>query len=154
MTRFAIVENHFVVNVAIAGASQGDNWIASDVAGPGWVESGGVLTAPAEAPTPPPDPRIWWIDEGPFMDRLGMDALTIAASSDGVCKAVNRMVSGRKYIDLKDQRVADMLGLLALNSQPAADPRFPGSGPMTPDKIGVILTTPTVEDERHVKGLG
>ncbi len=109
-----------------------------------------VIDTPVQ---PPEDPRIWWIDVGPLKDRLGMDALALAASNDGVCKAVIEMLNGRKYGDLKDLRLANLLGLLAANNQPAADARFPSSGPMTPAKIAVILTTATTEDERHIKGL-
>ena len=38
-------------------------------------------------------------------------------------------------------------------AQPAAQPWAPGSGPMTLEKKAAILTTPTTEYERHVKGL-
>ena len=63
------------------------------------------------------------------------------------------MVEGRKYIDLKDPRIAAMMGVLIASGQPAADPVWPGSGPMTAAKRDTILNTPTTEAERHIKGL-
>lgn len=104
-------------------------------------------------PPPPPDPRRWWIDVGPFKDRLGADALAIAASSHDACKACIEMLNGRLYIDLAGPQVAALLGMLSATSQPAANVIFSGSGPMTPAKITTITTTPTTEAERHIKGL-
>ena len=104
-------------------------------------------------PPPPPDPRRWWIDVGPFKDRLGADALAIAASSHDACKACIEMLNGRLYIDLAGAQVATLLGMLAATTQPTANVIFAGSGPMTPAKILTITTTPTTEAERHIKGL-
>jgi hypothetical protein len=46
--RYAIVEDGVVVNVVEAEEQDPEpsGWIASDEAGPGWTESGGVLSAP------------------------------------------------------------------------------------------------------------
>ena len=119
--------------------------------GAAWVD------VPYEAPPAPPesaeDPSIWWMDVGPFYDRFGSDALAIAASDHGACKAVQTLTSVRKYIDLKDLRVAAMIDMLIATGQPVAQPWAPGSGPMTPEKKAAILTTPTTEYERHIKGL-
>lgn len=102
---------------------------------------------------PPENPQIWWIDEGPFKDRLGMDALAIAASTHDACKGVVGMLSGRQYVNLKDPKTAMMLDILIATNQPAANPIFPGSGPMTPTKKTAILNAATTEFERHIKGL-
>lgn len=102
---------------------------------------------------PVEDPRLWWMDVGPFYDRFGSDALAIAASDHGACRAVQTLTGVRKYIDLKDPRVAAMIDMLILTAQPTAQPWAPGSGPMTPEKKAAILTTPTTEYERHIKGL-
>ena len=99
------------------------------------------------------DPRIWWTDVGPFYDRFGPDALAIAASENGACKAVQTLTGVRKYIDLRDPRVASMIDMLIATNQPEAQPWAPGSGPMTPAKKAAILETPTTEYERHIKGL-
>lgn len=100
------------------------------------------------------DERIWWIDVGPFKDRLGMDALAIACSNHDACKATKEMLYDRKYIDLKDPRISMMLDILISTQQPAVNPMFPGSGPMTTTKKEAVLNTITLEKERTVKNLG
>ena len=102
---------------------------------------------------PPEDHRRRWVDVGPFKDRLGMDAPAIYASTHDACKGVVGLVEGRKYINLKDPRIAAMMQVLIATAQPAASAVWPGSGPMTAAKRDAILNTPTVEDERHIKGL-
>ena len=116
-----------------------------------WVEL--PYLAPPAPVEPEADPRLWWVDVGPFYDRFGTDALAIAASDHGACKAVQTLTGVRKYIDLRDPRVAAMIDMLIATAQPAAQPWAPGSGPMTPAKKAAILTTPTTEYERHIKGL-
>lgn len=101
----------------------------------------------------PEDPRIWWIDVGPFYDRFGPDALAIAASDNGACKAVQTLTGVRKYIDLKDPKISQSIDMLIALSQPTAQPWALGSGPMTVEKKNAILNTPTTEYERHIKGL-
>lgn len=101
----------------------------------------------------PENPQLWWIDVGPFRDRLGMDTLAIASSTHPVCLGVKEMLYDRKYIDLKDQRVSQLLDILIATNQPAASAYFPGSGPMTLVKKDLILNTPTTESERTIKGL-
>lgn len=112
--------------------------------------SGGVFVAP---PAPPPDARRWWVDVGPFKDRLGMDAPAIYASTASACRGVVGMLEGRKYINLKDARIAAMLDVLIAAGQPVADATWPGSGPMTSTKRDAIVNTPTTEAERYLKGL-
>jgi len=115
-----------------------------------------VYVTPPEEELPeslPENPELWWIDVGPFRDRLGMDTLAIAASTHPVCLGVKEMLYDRKYIDLKDPRVAQLLDILIATAQPTANVYFPGSGPMTLIKKDIILNTPTTENERHKKGL-
>lgn len=107
-----------------------------------------------EPEQPAEDPLVWWVDVGPFYDRFGPDALAIAASEHGACRAVQTLTGVRKYIDLKDPRVADMIDMLIATGQPTAQPWAPGSGPMTAEKKAAILEAPTTEYERHIKGLG
>lgn len=111
------------------------------------------MTVPPAPPPPPPDPRLWWVDPGPFKDRLGMDALAIGASNNDACKACIAMLNGRLYVDLKGAQAASLLDLLIATGQPAANPIFAGSGPMTLAKKAAILNTPTTDAERHIKGL-
>ena len=63
------------------------------------------------------------------------------------------MVEGRKYIDLKDPRIAAMMGVLIAVAEPAVNPVWHGSNPMTAVLRDQILNTPTTEYERHIKGL-
>lgn len=138
-------ENGEVINTIVAdGAFMEEHH-------PGRHRVAAVQPEPLEAPQ---DSRVWWLDEGPFKDRLGMDAPAIYASSHDACKGVVGMVSGRKYIDLKDPRIAAMMNVLIATAQPATNPVWPGSGPMTVAKRDAILNTPTTEYERFIKGLG
>ena len=103
--------------------------------------------------TPVDDPRWWWIDVGPFYDRFGIDGVAIAASDSGACRAVQTLTGVRKYIDLKDPKVAQQIDMLIGLQEPKAVAYLPGAGPMTAAKKAAILTTPTTEAERHIKGL-
>ena len=130
---------------------EGEPWPNWD--GTAWIAV--PYAPPPEQPDPEPveDPRLWWVDVGPFYDRFGVDALAIAASDHGACKAVQTLTGVRKYIDLRDPRVDSMIDMLIATAQPAAQAWAPGSGPMTADKKAAILNTPTTEYERHIKGL-
>lgn len=102
---------------------------------------------------PPPEAALpasaWWLYPGPFKDRLGMDALALAASSHPACLAAREMLAGRLYVDLKNPRTSMLLDMLIAAGQPEAHPMFPGSGPMTPAKKAAILDTPATEAERY-----
>ena len=139
--RYEIIENDVVVNTIMADAEFMSATFAE-----------GSYRAVPEPPAEP-DPRLWWMDVGPFYDRFGADAVAIAASDNGACKAVQTLTGVRKYVDLKDPRIGQMIDMLIATAQPAAQPWAPGSGPMTVEKKEAILTTPTTEYERHVKGL-
>lgn len=112
---------------------------------------------------PPPVPPSWsdpalkpeyhWIDTGPWRDRFGIDWLAITASDNALCKAAAQLWIDRKYINLKDERNAQVLDALIATNQPAANVLFAGAGPMTPAKKAAILNPVTTEYERHVKGL-
>ena len=147
MNRYALVSGGIVQNV-VESAEPIDAWTeCPDAVSPGWLFADGTFMEPED------DPRIWWIDIGPFKDRLGMLAPTIYASNHDACKGVVGLVEGRKYIDLKDPRIAAMMGVLIAVAQPAVNPVWPGSGPMTAAMRDEILNTPTTEYERHIKGL-
>ena len=144
---YEIIKDGEVVNRIVAES----DWVAENL------EPGTYREVPPEPPAPEPpkveDPRVWWVDVGPFYDRFGPDALAIAASDNGACKAVQTLTGVRKYIDLKDPRVAQMIDMLIAVQQPAPAAFAPGSGPMTEAKKAAILNTPTTEVERHIKGL-
>ena len=109
--------------------------------------------APLSWSDPSLDPRYSWIDTGPWRDRFGMDWLAITSSDNALCKAASQLWIDRKYINLKDARNAQVLDAMIATAQPAANPLFPGSGPMTLAKKTAILNPVTTEYERHVKGL-
>lgn len=142
MPRIEILDGETVVNTIVADAAFAEA-----------MHPGAWRLAEEQTSPPAEDPRIWWTDVGPFYDRFGPDALAIAASDHGACKAVQTLTSVRKYIDLKDLRVASMIDMLIATGQPVAQPWAPGAGPMTAAKKAAILTTPTTEYERHIKGL-
>jgi len=97
----------------------------------------------------PEVPSDWWIDVGPFIDRLGMDGPAIGASSIDACRGAMAMLTGRKYVDLKGAQIQAFLGVLMATGQPTANATFPGSGPMTQAKIDVILGTKPTDYEKH-----
>jgi hypothetical protein len=97
------------------------------------------------------DPKIWWIDVGPFKDRFGIDMFAIASSDNPICRAVKESLYDRKYVDLKDPKVAMMIDLLISGAQPSASSVFTSASPMTQAKKITILNTPTTEAERSVK---
>ena len=121
----------------------GGPWVeAPDHVGPGWTWDG----ADWAAPVPVALPRQ--LSVGAFKDRLGMDALAIAVSTHPVCVAVREMLYDRKLVDLDRPDAAAFLGMMASAGQPEANPLFPGSGPMTPEKIAAILGAPIQDRER------
>lgn len=97
--------------------------------------------------------EYWWIDVGPFKDRLGVDGMAISVSSNDVCRAVLAQIQDRKYIDLRSPHLSAALDLLIAHGQPEANATFPGSGPITAEKKAMLLAPPTLETERFVKGL-
>lgn len=71
-----------------------------------------------EPPAPEPEPPVWewYIDIGPFTDRLGNASAAIDLSTEPGVVVIRNDLARRKWIDLKDQRVID--ALLYLSGQP------------------------------------
>jgi len=88
------------------------------------------------------DPRYHWIDVGPFMDRFGAKAVTVAGSNDATVRGMVLLMQPRKYIDLKRADVASFIGILR-----------DGKGLITESEANAILSPITTDAERHVKGL-
>jgi hypothetical protein len=88
------------------------------------------------------DPTYWHIDVGTFYDRLGSAKLPILASTDTTVQAIVKDTQIRLFIDLKRQDVADSLTYVS-SKVPA----------LTAAMIVTIITTPTTEYERHIKGM-
>jgi len=92
-------------------------------------------------PTPPEPEWAWYIDHGPFTDRLGGAAtVTIDTSTAAGFVAIRADFARRKWIDLKDPRVAATVGYLA--GQP-----LPGLGTLatpllTAEQADAVLNTP------------
>lgn len=103
------------------------------------------LTAPV-VPTPVTPPVwAWYIDIGPFSDRFGVKAFAVDSSPDPFVQSFNRDLNRRKWVDLKDPRVAMALGYLAGQT-------VPGIGTiaapiLTPAEVNIFLTTPVQPEE-------
>ena len=66
---------------------------------------------------------------------------------------MNAVINNRKYINLKDPRVAEAIDMLIATNKPANWALFPTSGPITLAKKSIILDYHTTEYERHIKGM-
>ena len=99
------------------------------------------------------DQRYHQIHLGRLNARMGMDALAVAASDHPACRAAVSLLSMSEYVWLTGPEAQQILGMLAAAGQPEASPNFPGSGPITAEKIAVYLNPRTTEYERFVKGL-
>lgn len=94
------------------------------------------------------EPRPRHLSVGAFKDRMGIDALAIAVSTHPVCVALREMLYDRRWIDLDHPAAGRFLDMLVAANEPAANPLFPGSGPMTPKKRAQILDAPVQDAER------
>ncbi len=111
-------------------------------------------------PAPPPgtDPRRWWLDAGPFVDRFdslgyaGLKGIVLALgrTNDTVYAAFADM-SVRKYIAVQERRPELLATLNAIAVQVAA--AYPLAPLFTPAMRAAILDTATNEAERFIKGL-
>lgn len=150
MPIFAVIENGVQTNTVVAETALKPNWVEITEIEPrptnGWLYVDGVFQEPDSASLVIQRPNH--ITVGSLKDRMGMDALAIAVSSHPVCVALREMLYDRKFIDLDRPQTAQFLDMLINASQPAADPNFPGSGPMTESKKNLILSTNIQEMER------
>jgi hypothetical protein len=132
-----IIENGTVVNTIVASPEfMSDNYPA-----------GNYRLAAELEPPPAPEPEwAWYIDHGPFTDRLGAAAtVTIDTSTAPGFVAIRADFARRKWIDLKDPRVAATVGYLA--GQP-----LPGLGTLatpllTAEQAAAVLNTPVTPAE-------
>lgn len=96
-----------------------------------------------------PTPLTWanapanyfWIDVGPFFDRIGAKRLQVLASADATVQAIVRDVQVRQYVDLKRADVPAALDLLI------------AAGVINSADKTALLNPVTTDYERHVKGL-
>lgn len=132
---YALIKDGTVQNVIVADeqfvaqiASEWDHIERIDTpaeqalgVGIGWGWDGAEFTAPPApppAPTPPAPVWAWYIDLGPFTDRLGAGSAAIDLSTEPGVIAVRSDFARRKWIDLKDARVIAALWYLAGQPHP------------------------------------
>lgn len=99
-------------------------------------------------PTPPVDPYEFLLDIAPFTDRLEPYKFQIDTHTDPFIQYFNRDLNRRKYVDLKDPRVAVALNYMAGHT-------IAGIGtiatPIFADAfVAKVLTTPTTHAENNV----
>lgn len=110
--------------------------------------------ASEEAGTPqfvdmPPPPESRRITLGALQKRIGpMRVFAIDTSTHPVCVALRSYLSRLTFIDLDDPDLPPMLGMLVAAEQPAANPVFPGSGPVTEADVDQIIGAPVAPEER------
>lgn len=150
MGRFAIIDHGRVVNIALADAPMGSEWVTLEGVSPepgiGWTFDQGAFTPP---PAPPVlrwtdahlAPEYHWIDVGPFFDRFGLKALAVTSSTDAQVQGLVTLILPRKYVDLKRADLSPMLDILV------------AKGIITTAEKASIINPVTTEYERHIKGL-
>jgi hypothetical protein len=103
-------------------------------------DSGAVVRELRFVPVPTADPVTWLIDIGPFTDRFSTSKTAVDFSTDPVVMAFDKDLGRRKWIDLKDPRVAAVLSYLTGATVPGmgtlATPLLTGA------QMTAILTTP------------
>lgn len=133
--RYEILENNEVVNVIEADEA----FMLLNY------PDGSYRVSTQQPPEPPPPVWEWYVDIGPFTDRFGVKAFAVDSSPDPFVQLFNRDLSRRKWVDLKDPRVAMALGYLAGQT-------VPGVGTiaapiLTPAEVTAFLGTPVRPDE-------
>lgn len=95
----------------------------------------------------PPEPRR--ITLGALQKRIGpMRVFAIDTSMHPVCVALRSYLGRLTFIDLDDPDLPPMLGMLVATEQPAANPVFPGSSPVTEADVAQIIGAPVAPEER------
>lgn len=131
--------------------------VGDTVSASGLVTAAPAVAQPVVVPTPVvEDPRLFWVDQGPFIDRFdslgyaGLRGLILALGrTNDVVYAAFADMSIRKYIDLKGRRVELLATLTAI----AAVIATLGRPALTLSMREAILDTPTTEAERYIKNL-
>lgn len=90
---------------------------------------------------PSPEPEwSWYMDLGPFADRLGAASVAIDLSVEPGVVVIRNDFSRRKWIDLKDQRVIAALWYLAGQPHPVLGTL--AAPLLTSAAVTTILSTP------------
>lgn len=102
---------------------------------------GNYREVPEPPPPPAPEPEwAWYMDLGPFADRLGAASVAIDLSTEPGVVVIRNDFSRRKWIDLKDPRVIAALWYLAGQPHPVLGTL--ATPLLTPTAVTTILTTP------------
>lgn len=105
------------------------------------------LVEEAPAPPPPEPEWAWYIDHGPMTDRLGPSSALIDISTVPGVVAVRADFARRKWIDLKDARVAAALRYLAGEAHPVLGTLE--TPILTLAVVNTALTTPVADHENR-----
>lgn len=160
MANFARILDGVAVDVSTAPEQHYHPTIAAEFAPvpdqvqPGWRLIDEDWQAPASPPTPAPDPEpapeltwanapaeYWWIGRGAFFDRFGAKGIQITSNTDPVVQGMITLLMPRDYIDLKREDLIQSVAVLQ------------AKGIITTAERETVLTTPTTDFERYVKGL-
>jgi CRP-like cAMP-binding protein len=85
--------------------------------------------------------QYWWINVGAFFDRFGTKALDITSSTDPQVQGAVMLIMPRMYVDLKRPDLSQILDLLV------------AKGLITAEEKTAIISPPTTDYERYIKGL-
>lgn len=108
---------------------------------------GSIIRELVRPPLVEPEDRR--ITLGALQKRIGpMKVFAIDTSAHPVCVALRSYLSRLTYADLDDPDMAPMLGMLVAAGQPAANPVFPGSGPLTESDVAEIIGAQVQPKER------
>ena len=133
--RYEILDGDTVTNTIIADAS----YMAANYPQGNYREV--VVQEPASiAPV-----WAWYIDLGPFSDRLGATSAAIDLSTEPGVVVIRNDFSRRKWIDLEDVRVAAALAYLAGQPHPVLGTI--GAPLMTTQQVATVLNTPVAAEE-------
>jgi hypothetical protein len=116
--------------------------------GHAWVNMPYVEPEPAPEvvlPTEPPPIWEWYIDHGPWADRLGLAAMAIDISTIPELVAIRSDTARRKWVDLKDIRTIGAVWFLAGAEHPVLGTL--ATPLLTAEEATLALNTkPTTED--------
>lgn len=119
MSKYAIINNGKVENVAIAGGPLASNWVPLlgifPEPGIGWSYVNAIFAAPPIIP-PIADPALGLIDIGPFLDRFDNfvpgTKLALLSHSNATVQGIIKDVLARKWITLSRPNVAAAIDIL------------------------------------------
>lgn len=139
--KYAIIENGKVINIAIADAPMGPNWVQNDTAGIGWSYNGTVFTAPVQPPAPVQPrhiTRLAFLSRFTDAEAVAIDLASIGATVPAASmRRYTSKVNASTFIDL--DRADTRAGVIALE----------GAGLLAAGRALVILDAPVQDVERY-----